>query len=184
MPGTQRSNGTTARSEGSLISMDPGVTTCAAVRWVGGRLTLAALYVRPAGLARRGSLLASELLSRVAQEASQYLVRNMPRAEALVVERMQIYPGKTKNTQPNDLLDVQAVGALVAGRLSDDVVWVHPNEWKGTVPKRIDHARSEKSLSPEELTKLRACLRPYALGLHEHIWDAVGIGLDYLRRRG
>lgn len=65
----------------------------------------------------------------------------------VVVERMQIYPpGPTEKpgravAVGNDLLDLQAIGGLVAGWFRVPVLYRFPRQWKGTTDTDVIEAR-------------------------------------------
>lgn len=99
--------------------------------------------------------------------------------EHVVIEMPKVYPGAAK-TNLNDLLDLAAVvgaHAMRAYRRQASVQLVHPQEWKGQVPKKIMNARVLSKLSGEEQATIEGA------GAKTHnILDAVGIGLWYLGR--
>lgn len=89
----------------------------------------------------------------------------------------------------NDLLDVQAVGANVAGEFGR-LRYVHVNTWKGTATKKVTENRARNVLTAAELAIVEGFLavRPLDLtrkvweGLAHNVWDAVGIGLHGVGR--
>lgn len=92
----------------------------------------------------------------------------------VVIEKMQIYPNE-RVKDPNDLLEVNKVVGM-CHFLGETVVEYTPREWKGQLPKRVHHARIRKALSKLELDVLGRYIK------NEHVLDAVGLGLHYLRR--
>jgi hypothetical protein len=113
----------------------------------------------------------------------------------VVIERPFVYPrGQTKN--PNDVLSL-AVNAGEWGGLYRqwaDVKYVLPFQWKGSVPKKISHARISAKLSDAEkavvdtaMARGRSCAskalgRPIARSLQHNVLDAVGLGLFTVSR--
>lgn len=114
-----------------------------------------------------------------------------PRHRALevtqvIIEHPRIYPGgRTKDPQAIVRLAVNA--GEWGGRyraVVDGVRYVEPREWmRGNPPKKINHPRILKELRPDERAVLDAVLGVLAKSKHEHVMDAVGIGLFALGRR-
>jgi len=68
--------------------------------------------------------------------------------------------------------------ALLAQHQQAEVFFVLPYEWKKQVPKSISSRRSEDALSEDERERVAL---PSAKGLAHNVWDAVGIGLYWVR---
>lgn len=105
--------------------------------------------------------------------------------ESCVCEIPQIYPHGAKAGRRVDPQDLIAL-AVAAGRMTGQVPtrYVLPAEWKGQVPKDVQHARMWKALSPAEQVILRAvvpCRTPKSarpsLSLLHNVYDAVCLGL-------
>jgi hypothetical protein len=97
-------------------------------------------------------------------------------ADVVVIEGQAIYPRSP--VDPNDVLQVSGVAgglASIAAALGATVVGLQPADWKGQAPKRVIQARSRARLSPAELARVRR-------GTTLDGWDAIGVGLHYLRR--
>jgi hypothetical protein len=98
----------------------------------------------------------------------------------LIIEHPRVYPGMPK-TDPNDLLDVVAVGAACAamferpGRVLQTVL---PSEWKGTVKKQIMLARIMSRLTVDEQKYIQRANKSDM----EDVLDAIGIGLWFHKR--
>jgi hypothetical protein len=97
------------------------------------------------------------------------------------VERMVHYPprpGERTNERKrtaiaNDLLDLQAIAALVAGALRPaKVVYRTPFEWKGNLDTEVIERRLRKVLTPAEVALVDA-IQP--AGLRHNGWDATGL---------
>ena len=94
--------------------------------------------------------------------------------DKVLVELPRVYP-KARNIRPNDLIDLAAVaGACVC--LGSDLEFVHPQMWKGQVPKDISADRSMKFLTRAE----KSVVMDY--WHNDHVWDAIGIGLWHRNR--
>ena len=100
----------------------------------------------------------------------------------IALERMVFYPGQSAPVA--DLLDIQAVGAFVAGALARTVTWYEPAQWKGQLGKKACAAAQERILLAEELPPRQADLSRMVEGIHEHALDAEGILLHHLGRFG
>lgn len=103
----------------------------------------------------------------------------------LVVELPQDY-GSNRAVDPNNLISLgYKVGAIVgvfAGLhyLLEHVFTqklVHPNEWKGQVPKPIHHDRHLSKLDAREKTVLQAVLKGVPKGKRHDVKDSVCLGL-------
>lgn len=97
---------------------------------------------------------------------------------SLVIEKPRVYRERQWKGDPNDLIDVALV-AGAAGTLGRFHKFVHPDVWKGSVPKHIHTKRVLARLDRNELELVQA-IRPKSLQ-HNAI-DAVGIGLWTLGR--
>jgi hypothetical protein len=93
-----------------------------------------------------------------------------------VVELPQVYNRRGAG-DPNDLIAV----AVTVGRIAQALgpltpcEFVHPHDWKGSVPKKVMLGRIEKRLDENELLVLnRADVIP---SLRHNVLDAIGIGL-------
>ena len=116
-------------------------------------------------------------------QGSQTLLRDYVRersyqrlagSSVVVVEKMQIYPNE-RVKDPNDLLEVSKVVGM-CHFLGETVVEYFPREWKGQLPKKTHHDRIKKVLTQIEMSVLGKYIK------NEHVLDAVGLGLFYLRR--
>ena len=97
-------------------------------------------------------------------------------ADVVVIEGQVVYP--RSKADPNDILQIAGVAgglAAIAQALGAEVVGLLPAVWKGQAPKTVLEARSKKKLSAAELGSVRP-------GTTLDGWDAVGVGLFYLKR--
>ncbi len=99
---------------------------------------------------------------------------------AAVVEHMEAKAARA--TTPQDLIEVEAVGCLVAASLAANWALIGASEWKGTIPKEIHHPRLLEVLNAAELMVVNEALIRVPVSNHKEVLDAVGIGLYYLRR--
>ncbi len=111
--------------------------------------------------------------------------------DEVVAERPQVYAHRPKGDN-NDLIDLAGVVGVIFGIFEwvPDHYTYLPKEWKGEVPKEvkvdgevhtpmIDRVRSW--LTVEE----RQCVEVPRKKKHLHdVWDAVGLGVFHLRKKG
>lgn len=152
--------------------VDPGLRGCGVAEFTGGVITRAA-YVRNPVLSGRGYGAHVEMADAVNGWISDD-------SERIIIEHPVIYPGAAQQKgDPNDLIDVAAVGAAIAvGFLTNYIETVHPREWKGQVPKDVMTRRISAAISPEE----REHIEPCQSSLMHNVLDAIGIGLWKLGR--
>lgn len=91
--------------------------------------------------------------------------------DLLVIEHMQIYPGRKQKGDPNNLIKLAMIEGAIIGTVDhSQALLPTPRAWKGGVPKKIHHKRIR-----ERLPKLGKCSADAV--------DAVGLalyGLDWL----
>lgn len=108
----------------------------------------------------------------------------------LVSEIPQVYtPDKQKGAQKY-LIDLAVVSGMFFGFLAADKdkefrderkkIKIEPFKWKGNVPKPVMERRIKNTLS--EIVEIPRVELPKAKGTQSNVWDAVGIGLWYLKR--
>lgn len=161
-----------------LLCIDPGLRGCG-VALFHGREVLVADYVK-GDLEESHYFAHSILASRVRFWAETHAGAYKECFSHIIIEHPRIYPGVSEKN-PNDLLDVVAVGAA-CGALLQEIgpfpTTVFPSEWKGTVKKSVMTERIKKALSPEELKRCRFTNKSD----DSDMLDAVGIGLWHLGR--
>jgi len=103
----------------------------------------------------------------------------------VLVERPQIYRGRTSKADPNDLITL----AIQVGRYKErfmsrgcSVEEVIPHTWKGNVDPDILCNRIVASLSSEERALLDTSLLSVAKGKQHNVIDAVGLGKWSVKR--
>lgn len=157
-----------------LVSIDPGLGGTGVASWHDGKLVDVAVFITDP---------AWPLVERVKQvyDSVEPMIRTGTVARAqLVIEYQQTYGGRAAKGDANDLLKATLLsGALV--QLGEHVQLVTPHEWKGNAKKEITAARCEADLSAAEFLMVVGKLGKNKK-LRGDVWDAVGIGLWWLRR--
>jgi hypothetical protein len=120
------------------------------------------------------------------REYTKFLFRLMDevRPDQAIIEIPRVYPFKHQKGDQNDLigLAVQAGICIAAASPFCQVQEVHPQEWKGQRPKKVDNEHTLKMLySPIETDIF------FGSGIKKserhNVLDAIGIGLWRLGRR-
>jgi hypothetical protein len=96
-----------------------------------------------------------------------------------VIELPQIYPIRKWKGDPNDILDIAVFVGVCIGAFASNIGTldlVRPSEWKGAVPKEIDHKRTLDMLMEKEKEVIKK-------KKSSHVLDAIGLGLWALGRR-
>lgn len=138
--------------------------------------------VRNLGWAIGGSRLRAAGNSRVAKDldlyaASREHVSALPGYTSIIALESMVHRQRDPRSQPQDLMDVQTVGCLVAGMLlHDSVLLLTPSEWKGSVPKAVHHSRLLAVLDAGERSIVDAACSLAGANAKE-VLDAVGIWL-------
>lgn len=98
-----------------------------------------------------------------------------------VIERPEVYARSKSRADPNDLITL----AIRVGRYSERleamgmmVEHVLPKVWKGTIDKKIHHARARTKLTASEITIVDQALSIISIKkAHEDMLDAVCLAL-------
>lgn len=152
-------------------TVDPGLRGCGVAEFKGGELYRAA-YIRNPVTSGRGYDAHSQLGGAVIDWISAC-------SERVIIEHPIVYPSSNNIGDPNDLLDVVAVGAAVAAGFNAGYIeTVFPREWKGQVPKDVMTERISRAITAEERPRIEKC----QASLMHNVLDAVGIGLHKLNR--
>lgn len=167
-----------------LLAIDPGIAgRCGAACFVDGRLNQA-LIIKPYVRTFQDDYARAAAMGRAVAE----WVLTFGRApDRLVIEWPRIYrAGKTK-ADPNDMLLLTAIGGAIAGALFRDlpnleISNVAPNAWKGDLPETQTQARVIARLDEDERQVLAEAFERTAPSARHNVSDAVGIGLDALKR--
>lgn len=174
----------------NLLAIDPGVHHCGVALFEGGQLIDARLVIVDPDdtyyLCHPWTVMANAVMRAL---------DNRP-AHEVVIERPQIYKkrnrGDKANADPNDLIDLAGVGGAIAGRLwwGTALTTVLPHDWKGSTAKEVV-IDGEKHYPMIERVKgwltegERTCVTlPKVKKRHHDVWDAVGIGVHFLRLKG
>lgn len=159
----------------STLTIDPGSKGLAWAEWQGATMLSCGLHITEQ----------VDIEDR-AQDHADYF-----RAEAfarVVVERMTHYStGQARDAKANDLLDLQLIGAYVAGKSIEPdgrILFVRPAEWKGQVPKDVMGRRIFAKLSDTEKERYGNETHRIRPSLRHNVLDAIGIGLWFFGRLG
>jgi hypothetical protein len=102
------------------------------------------------------------------------------KVDEIVCEHPQVYMNNLKAA--NDMVTLGISAGEIVGRLyAEKVTYYRPSTWKGSISKEQHHPRVMAELSIYE----RECVELTKNKEHNlDIWDAVGLGLFYLKRMG
>lgn len=100
--------------------------------------------------------------------------------DCVALESMTVR-GDGSPVPPQDLIDVQTVGCLVARSFSSDVRLLTPMDWKGTIRKSVHHPRIRAALDETE-RGIAGCACDRAGAHAKEVMDAIGLGLFFLKR--
>jgi hypothetical protein len=100
-----------------------------------------------------------------------------------VVELPQVYARDKSKARPADLIKLATVSGAVAS-LYRSYEFVLPFSWKGDMPKEVVQARlhrhpSQGGLPAEAFMRMEPCPK----GIRHNVYDAMGIGQWWLKRR-
>ena len=154
-----------------ILCVDPGLRGCGVALFDGGHLLRAAYVKNPVEHGR-----GYKAHAQMGLAVYDWLDAEIDR---VIIEHPRVYPGSAQQKgDPNDLLDVAAIGASCASWLMGEVETVFPSEWKGQVPKETMTERIRRSLTEVERKNIEKC--PASL-MHNTL-DACGIGVWRLGR--
>ncbi len=155
-----------------MLSIDPGVRNLGAAAWGADGELLGALCSRqPTTTLGLGAL---------AYRHVQEITEAIGGPWDLGIMESMVWTG-VRATTPQDLIDVQTVGALVVASLASEWQLLPPSLWKATIPKEIHHERilagltaRERAIATTAAARAGACAK--------EVLDAIGIGLYALGR--
>lgn len=152
-----------------ILSVDPGAKHCGLALWDKSKLVHAWLEPVADGW----------FASAHAKIGSYAMTLN-----AIVVERMKIYPAMRMRGDPNDLVTVTIVGAELVGFLlayfpKMRVTYYYGKTWKGNLPKDAHGPHIMAELSEKEVGAIEL---PRAKALAHNIIDSIGLGLFHVGR--
>ncbi len=153
-----------------ICCIDPGLRGLGIASFAPQGTLSSAAYVKSPATSGRGYAAHVAL----AQAAWNWWIGPAP--ELVIIEHPRVYPGMSEK-DPNDLLDVAAVGSACAALFGGVVQTVMPSEWKGNVQKDVMTERIRSKLTPYEIARVEG---PKHL-IHNAL-DAAGIGLWHFKR--
>lgn len=155
-----------------LLAIDPGVTTAGAALFDNRGTLVSAWLVQSAALLNTAKEIKKGLFER-----SEGMIGHLE----LAIEVPQIYVGSKQKGRQADLVNVSIVAGMTIGILSPSgrVEIYPPARWKGQTPKEVIEARVRERLSAKELATVET---PLAKSKLHNIFDAVGIGLFFLKK--
>lgn len=130
---------------------------------------------------------ATELLACGVDDARKVFDLNDPAlpVRTVIMEKPQVYLHRQK-TDPNNLITLAIqVGRYIEHfeRTGARVTLVRPAEWKGQIPKEIQHARIWSAMSAFEQGIVDRCLRRVAPSRRHNAMDAVAMGKIAFQRK-
>lgn len=154
-----------------ILSIDPGVHECGVAVW-GTTAGLQRAYLCQG--------LSTAMYAGAWSSMAGALGLSERDTSRVVIELPQVYVRSRSKGDPNDLIQLAAcVGAIAQAFRHVPVHIFKPSEWKGQVPKLVMIERIKERLSPDE----SACVKlPKDKKFQTDVWDAVGLGLHYLKR--
>jgi hypothetical protein len=154
----------------TLLALDPGIRGCGVALFRDYTLTAAAYLKNPV---TKGD--EPEAVLAMANEVVQWDLKHG--ALDLIFEHPRIYTVSKSKGDNNDLLPLVGVDYAVAVHFGRGFVRrVYPQEWKGTMPKDVCHARVISRLTESERKVLDSALTVAGSKGH-NVVDACGIGL-------
>ena len=105
---------------------------------------------------------------------------------SVLIEKPQVYSARHSKGDPNDLITL----AIQVGRYAEHfesrgarVALILPHDWKGTLPKDIQHARMFAEIGDAGRSVVDACGRHVAPSKRHNMLDAVCLGRVAFRRK-
>jgi len=165
-----------------LLAIDPGVKTVGWCVFNEGR------YIG-SGLARPynnlTTLSAMEESIKIIHEKWEEFLSGTIRPEVLVIERPQVYQQQFLKGDPNDLIPLAIIGGAIWNNMKPkEVVFPQPKQWKGQVPKDVMTERTIKQLTKQEQELLKDDVTRIPSSLRHNVYDAIGIALWQVNRKG
>jgi hypothetical protein len=162
----------------NILSIDPGSSAKGALAM--------SLFLRGQWAAGQVLALPKNLAAActAARAAAVNLVGIWP-LDFVVVEEMRARPQRASGkawSEVAQLLELQAIAAYVAGSFNCPVRYLTVNQWKGSLPKEICHARlRDLVFAADEWARIEACAKQYG-GRGHNLLDSAGIGAAALGR--
>lgn len=170
-----------------VLSVDPGLSLTGGTGYALFRTEAA--YLAPGapegGLVTAGLITPTEerLEERIREIRFNLEKRCAPYGERskIVIEKMKVYSVTKQKGAQGDLIDLAHLGGALM-HLATSAVLVEPSGWKGQVPKDVVAGLVEARLAERERATLNTILEGVAKTRRHNVYEAVGIGLWYLRR--
>lgn len=162
-----------------MITVDPGKWILAWGNWDGPEMTHVGLSILPEMPLWHP---ASKLGVLAERHHHQIVMSIGAQSTDVLLEEMVHYPGQTAHVadaKAADLLELQAIGAMVAGRLAGpwSIRMTPARDWKGSVPKEVTQNHVDRALSTKETAVLDAAKKKVKAKLHHNLYDVAGMGL-------
>ena len=151
---------------GVLVSIDPGKKKAAWAAFVGSKLAVCGM--------EKGK---DPISTADAVWKAIFDLHLGPIDEAVCEIPQHVWAGSVSDVVAVSLM----AGAILAQLPARTRTFVEPRRWKGGRPKHIDHRLTDKTLDESERAILDAC--GVAKSLRHNVKDAVGVGLNALKRR-
>jgi hypothetical protein len=167
----------------TLLAIDPGQDGLSASLFINGRLSDGVVVHLPAQTRKPDSL---DNQARAALQA--ICARSWPMPQAIAVERMRyLGAGQHQSAQlvkkTIAILDLQAIGGLVAGAYPCPKFYYYPSEWMGgSLADHIVQHRVWAKLDSGEGQILERILMATPKALQHNAFDSAAIGLSHLGR--
>lgn len=158
-----------------LVSVDTGISACGVALWTDGKLSRATLVSSFIG-AREP---VADRVVAMARAVEKWM--NVPFFKKAIVEYPRTYGGRSRKGDANDLILEALVSGAIATLPELNSRLVLPQEWKGTAPKGVTEERCHLDLSEDEIGRV---VLPKSRKRQSDVWDAVGIGLWWLKKEG
>lgn len=168
-----------------ILYVDPGIRACGCALFSGGRLVAAGFPTGSKDANTDDPFGRTRAWSAMATAVEEWCRTTWKRSEGItgvVIELPQVRKKEhqraaKKGTDPNDLIQLAAVVAAIADRFRfvpvSGVRAFLPEEWKGTVPKKIHNERALARLDAAEL----AMIPQLASSKLHNVVDAIAMGL-------
>ena len=171
-----------------MLAIDPGLDDkCGAAVFSNGKLVFATrsrLRASKRNQLTRALLTAEHIVNLV--RTSDAMLKE-PTPDYVIVEWPQAYQPGRGGGNNNDLFPLTAIAGAIAAEMTAwnpvvELATVLPAAWKGQLKDHIVQGRVLARLDDAEKVVLTNALKGLAESSHNHVTDAVGIGLDALGR--
>jgi hypothetical protein len=163
-----------------LVSFDPGLREMGVAMFRGGHLDSAGLLRGEADTSVRDVEASRAMAQSFDDWLSDALLAD-ERPDHFAYEKMKHY-SKSPKANVDDLFQLVGVSHACLRAYEAPVSPIKPGTWTSGRPKDINHQRIDRRLDTEEGDALAHAVKNLPEGDHEHVYDAVGIGLYELKR--